>query len=112
MLLKNDTTIIRVLKSQDDRSLAIDCVKRTMPKWINASSLPDFVECTEADLYTQTGMPQDRQLAPEEQRIAQERYTMIAPVLPFIGNEQKRSQMIELVSEHQSKQTIRKYLCL
>ena len=112
MLLKNDTTILRVLKSQDDRSLVIDCVKRTMPKWIDTSSLSDFVECTEADLYAQTDMPQDRQLTPEEQRIAQERYTMIAPVLPFLGNEQKRSQMIDLMSEHQSKQTIRKYLCL
>ena len=112
MLLKNDTTILRVLKSQDDRSLVIDCVKQTMPKWIATSSLSDFVECTEADLYAQTDILQARQLTPEEQRIAQERYTMIAPVLPFIGNEIKRSQMIDLMSEHQSKQTIRKYLCL
>jgi hypothetical protein len=83
-----------------------------MPKWIDVSSLSDFGECTEADLYAQTDMPQDRQLTPEEQRIAQERYTTIAPVLPFIGNETKRSHVIDLLSEHQSKQTIRKYLCL
>lgn len=111
MLLKNESQIIRVLKTQGDRSLVIDCVKRTMPKWVDTSSLTDFVECTEEDLYTQTGNPQNRELTPKEQRTAQERYTMIAPVLPFIANEKKRSQMIDFLSEHQSKQTIRKYLC-
>ena len=33
-----------------------------------------FTECNEADLYAQTGMIQDRELTPDEQRIAQERY--------------------------------------
>ena len=112
MLLKNDAAIIRVLQTQGDRSLVIDCIKRTMPKWVNATFLSDFVECGESDLYDRTGMIQDRELTQEEQRIAQERFTMIAAVLPFIGNEPKRNEMIDLLSEHQSKQTIRKYLCL
>ena len=112
MLLSNETAIFRVLQTQDDRLLIIDCIKRTMPKWISAEETTSFVECTEDELYEQTGMIQDRQLSQEEQRIAQERFTIIAGVLPFIGNEQKRSHMIELLSEHQSKQTIRKYLCL
>ena len=112
MLLKNDTIIIRVLKTQDGRSLIIDCIKRTMPKWVDTTSLLDYAQCSEADLYTQTGMIQNRELTPNEQRTVQERYTMIAPVLPFIGNEQKRSQMVDLLAEHQSKQTIRKYVCL
>ena len=112
MLLKNNTIIIRVLKTQDGRSLIIDCIKRTMPKWVANTSLLVYAQCSEADLYTQTGMIQDRELIPDEQRIAQERYTMIAPILPFIGNDQKRSQMIDLLSQSNSKQTIRKYLCL
>lgn len=112
MLLKNDRTIIRVLKSKDDTYLVIDCIKRTMPKWIPNSSLSEFIECSEADLYNIVDFNLNRELNPNEQRIAHERYTMIAPVLPFIGNIQKRSQMIDLLSEHQSKQTIRKYLCL
>ena len=99
MLLKNNTTIIRVLKTQDGRSLIIDCIKRTMPKWVDSTSLSAYTECSEADLYIQMGMIQDRELTPDEQRIAQERYTMIAPILPFIGNDQKRSQMIDLLSQ-------------
>ena len=39
MLLKNDTAIIRVLKTQDGRSLVIDRIKRTMPKWVDSASL-------------------------------------------------------------------------
>lgn len=39
MLLKNNDTILRVLQSHDDKALVIDCVKRTMPKWV-----PFFIE--------------------------------------------------------------------
>ena len=112
MLLSKEDGMIRVLQTQGDRSLVIDCIKRTMPKWIDTVSLSNFVECSEADLYDRTGIIQNRELTQKEQRVAQERFTMIAAVLPFIGNEPKRNEMIDLLSEHQSKQTIRKYLCL
>ena len=112
MLLSNENRMIRVLQTQGDRSLVIDCIKRTMPRWIATADLATYTECSETDLYDRTGMIQDRQLTQEEQRIAQEHFTMIAAVLPFIGNEPKRNQMIDLLAEHQSKQTIRKYLCL
>ena len=103
MLLSNGDDMIRVLQIQGDRSLVIDCMKRTMPKWMYAASLSNFVECSEADLYDRTGMIQNRELTQEEQRIAQERFTMIAAVLPFIGNEPKRNEMIDLLSEHQRR---------
>ncbi len=111
MLLKNDNQIIRVLQTQDDQFLIIDCIKRTMPCWVDKSDLSNFVECSINELYEQTNMILDRKLTAEEQRIAQERFTMVAGALPFIGNEQKRSQMIDLLAEQCSKQTIRKYLC-
>ena len=94
MLLKNDTQIYRVLKSQADKSLIIDCIKRTMPKWVSTSTLSDFEECTEMFLYEATNYPNTRQLSLDAQRVAQERFTLIAGILPFIGDEQKRSQMI------------------
>ena len=112
MLLKNETTIIRVLKQKNSQSLIIDCIKRTMPQWVDSTSLLNFIECDESELYQQTGAIQSRILNSHEQRIAQERYTLIAGVLPFIGDERKRCMMINLISEHKSKQTIRKYLCL
>ena len=112
MLLKNDKEIIRVLKEQGDRVLIIDCIKRTMPKWVSQDAVSTYIPCSEEELYDQTGRIQNRLLTQQEQRIAQEHFTMIAGVLPFIGNEAKRNHMIELLSEQQSKQTIRKYLCL
>ena len=112
MLLSNENGMIRVLQTQGDRSLVIDCIKRTMPRWIATDDLAAFAECSEADLYERTGLIQDRQLTQEEQRIAQEHFTMIAAVLPFIGDEPRRNEMIDFLAENQSKQTIRKYLCL
>ena len=109
MLLKNDTTIIRILKSQGDKALVIDCIKRTMPKWVDDDSLSNFDDCGEAEMFERTDYQFGRELTPNEQRIAQERFTMISGILPFIGNEYKRSQMIDFLAEHQSKQTIRKY---
>ena len=112
MLLKNENQIIRVLKSQGNKALVIDCIKRTMPKWVDGHSLSNFDDCGEDEMFERTDYPFGRELTPKEERIAQERFTMIAGVLPYIGNEQKRSQMIDFLAEHQSKQTIRKYLCL
>ena len=112
MLLKNENQIIRVLKSHGDKALVIDCIKRTMPKWVDGDSLSNYDDCGEDEMYERTDYPFGRELTPKEERIAQERFTMIAGVLPYIGNEQKRSQMIDFLAEHQSKQTIRKYLCL
>jgi len=112
MLLKNENQIIRVLKSHGNKALVIDCIKRTMPKWVDGDSLSNYDDCGEDEMYERTGYPFGRELTPKEERIAQERFTMISGVLPFIGNEQKRSQMIDFLAEHQSKQTIRKYLCL
>ena len=110
MLLKNDTTIIRILKSQGDKALVIDCIKRTMPKWVDDDSLSNFDDCGEDEMFERTDYQFGRELTPNEQRIAQERFTMISGILPFIGNEYKRSQMIDFLAEHQSKQTIRKEL--
>ena len=112
MLLKSENQIIRVLKSYGDKALVIDCIKRTMPKWVDGDSLSNYDDCGEDEMYERTDYSFGRELTPKEERIAQERFTMISGVLPFIGNEQKRSQMIDFLAEHQSKQTIRKYLCL
>ena len=111
MLLKNENQIIRVLKSHGDKALVIDCIKRTMPKWVDGDSLSNYDDCGEDEMFERTDYPFGRELTPKEERIAQERFTMIAGVLPFIGNEQKRNQMMDMLSEHCSKQTLRKYLC-
>ena len=49
-LLKKEDSIIRVLEIKGDKALVIDCIKRTMPKWIGKDSIADYEQCTEKEL--------------------------------------------------------------
>ena len=51
MLLKNEKQILRVLMKRDEKSLVIDCIKRTMPQWVLADSLASYEGCSDAELY-------------------------------------------------------------
>lgn len=115
-LLKNTDSIIRILDQQDDNVLIIDCIKRAMPVWINKSNIQSFHQCSEEELLNETNIKiyDMDSLSPTERRTVHERFSLIANVLPFISDQQKRSKMIAIISEERkiSKQTIRFYLCL
>ena len=49
-LLKKDDNIIRVLEIKDDKALVIDCIKRTMPKWVEIDTLNNFAYLSENQL--------------------------------------------------------------
>lgn len=113
-LLRHDDRIIRVLTVDTD-VLTIDCLKRTMPQWMPAEDLQEWEPCDEIDLPSPDAPISDmEELTPEQRKVMHERYTLIAPVLPFIHKEAQRSAMIAQMAElnNVSKQTIRKYLCL
>lgn len=115
-LLQWNNTIIRILTIDDARVLVIDCVKRTMPQWINSDALTECNPCEKSKLEMQTEIELDdfENLNIQERRIAHERYTMIAGVLPFIADESLRSMIIDKIADEKkvSKQTVRRYLCL
>jgi putative transposase len=115
-LLKGGNNIIRVLKVKPDKILMIDCIKRTMPVWVESSALDSFSECTgevlnETTNFTVTAIDA---LDADQRKIMYDRYTLIAPILPFTADERMRSKIICSISkEHEvSKQTVRNYLCL
>lgn len=113
-LLRHDDRIIRVLAVDTD-VLTIDCLKRTMPQWMPASALCDWEPCDESVLSSpETPICSMEDLTAEQRKLMHERYTLIAPVLPFIHKEAQRSAMIAQMAElnNVSKQTIRKYLCV
>ena len=114
-LLRSGDTIIRVLEIQNNRILIIDCVKRTMPVWIEPAVLASYSECTSNDLFTVTGViPVDTDTLDADQRkVMYERYTMIAPILTLITDIKRRTQLIQSTAvEHDiSSQTVRNYLC-
>lgn len=115
LYVKGDV-IIRILAIKEDNALVIDCVRRAMPRWETISSFDEWQQCTEEILYrlVNVEMIEIDSLSPESRKKAYERYTMIAPILRLLPDEQKKYDMISAIatSEKISKQTIRKYLCL
>lgn len=115
-LLKKDETIIRVLDIQGESALIIDCIKRTMPKWVTTAALTDYVECSDLELLHDTDMVLVgmETLDADSRRFIHEHFTLIAGILPFIGDKKMRSHLIGIVSGQKgiSKRTIGNYLCL
>lgn len=111
-LIKTDNTIFRVLAVKD-KVLVIDCIKRTMPYWVDKLTGKTI---SEQDLQTETGviLPDIEELSPNLRRIAYERYTIISSAVAVIDDKPNRNSMIGYATEAYklSKQTIRKYLCL
>lgn len=115
-LLKFNDGIIRVLDIRDDKVLLIYCHNCSMPQWAEQSTLAEYRPCEESTLHEATGMipPCMDTLSSADKRIAHERYTLIAGILPFIGDSKLRSNVIGRIAadKHVSKQTLRKYLRL
>lgn len=115
LYLKNDS-VIRVLEERDGKILVIDCIRRIMPQWREIDSLNGWELCSQETLYTIANIevPELDSLCSASRKKAYERYTMIAPVLRLLPDEQKKCEMISVIaaSEKISKQTVRKYLCL
>lgn len=111
-----DDLIIRVLDVKEDRALMIDCIRRTMPQWKEVAFFVGWEKCSEEKLYeiADENLPELDSIYPESRKVAYERYTMIAPILHLLPDEQKKCEMISTIATNEkvSKQTIRKYLCL
>ena len=115
-VLKCEDALVRVLAIEGEQVLIINCVKPTMPQWISAISLKEWELCAEGEY----PIPDAWRLRPEEEimteqrKLMHERFTLIAPVLPFIHKDSMRSVIIQQVAKMNgvSKQTVRKYLCL
>jgi len=104
-LMKSGEKMIRVLEVQEDKVLIIDCIRKTMPVWVDITALESYITCTEEI--------SEASLTAEQKKIMQERYTIIAPVLAVLGDTKKRSMVIASIAETYgvSKQTVRKVLC-
>lgn len=115
-LYRNNNSMIRVLEIKNNAVLVIDCINKTMPQWIGVSFFEDWTKCADETLYEITGIElQDiKTVSPENFKVAHQRYTMIAPIVMVLTDQDKKNEMIELISTNEkiSKQTLRKYLCL
>lgn len=115
-LMKSGDKIFRILAVEKDEVLIIDCIHKSMPKWVEKNKVEDYEKCTEQELYATTGKIKNEydSLPPTSRRFVHEHFTLIAGILPFIGNSRMRCNMITNISVEKgvSKQTIRHYLWL
>ena len=109
-LLKNENGIYRILKIDGDRILAIDCKKRTMPRFYpseffdNAETVDNSIVMPPSDFDS---------LSQKERSLAQKRFSMIASVISVVDDVKRRNDMIKHSAAMfgVSKATIRNYLC-
>lgn len=114
-LIKKDGIIYRVLAVEEDSVLLIDCFKKTMPRWHGMDELNGYTNCTEEELLEVTGVVLDKEqeMKTKQRCRAYERFTVIAGILPFLGDDRMRSVIIRKTAEQNgiSVQTVRSYLC-
>lgn len=114
-LIRTEHSVYRILVIDGGRVLAIDCLKRNMPKWYPTENLNGkaITEQELADLSDVEIFDAD-DLDTATRKTVHDRYTIIAGVLPFLADEKMRSTVISRVAEEHEicKQTVRNYLCL
>lgn len=115
-LLQNDGVILRILDVTEDRILVIDCIKRSMPQWIDAATISQYQPATEDELQLQSQVElfDIDSLDADSKKTVHERFTMVAGVLPFVSDDKLRTHAVNRIAADRnvSKQTIRNYLCL
>lgn len=113
-IYKKEDSIYRVLAVEGSKSLVIDCIKASMPKWIE-ETFESFEEVSEDDFKAYIGICFENMenLSPKAKKTMYERYTLISGALAFVTDENMRSMVIDKLSKENeiSKKTIRRYLC-
>lgn len=104
--------IMRVLDEREGEILVIDCVKKTMPKWINHLDLAVDVEMSEEELREELGAGIPEKISTMSAREMQKRFSVIAGILPYVGEKKKRSLLIQDCAGQYgvSQNTVKNYL--
>lgn len=115
-LLSSNGLIYRVLDFNDNIVLVINCIKMTIPVWITSKELESFDEITQEDLLkvNNVQLPAFECLSIQDKKIAQDKYASIGSILPLIGEDEDRNEMISYLSKvfSISRKTIVRRLCL
>ena len=113
-LYTDGSNIYRILSVKAEECLVIDCIKNSMPLWKDKSYYSGYSLLSEEELYAlkQFNPVEEDMIDPERKRIMHERYTLIAPILPFLEDKNSRSHVIDIISAENSisKQSIRGFL--
>ena len=114
-LFKIDNTIYRVLAVDNSGIQIIDCIKRTMPRWVGIDFFVNAEQVSEEDLKEAAGINlvgYDNITQPQKQ-IIHGKYGSISLIIPFLHNDYERNKAIALCADKFSisKATIKSRLC-
>lgn len=109
-LIRFENYLLRILDVKEESVLVIDCEKKSMPKWMQISEVPEY-ETVPDTLSLHFDLDS---MDVKSRKFAHEHFVLIAPVLPFIGDKPMRDTVISRIAQESgySKQTVRSYLCL
>ena len=96
-VLRCGESIVRVLDIRENQVLIVTYPQKSVPLWINQEELIEYQTFKEREI--SSFPPEFEELSPDQRRIAYERYTLIAGILPFIGDERQRCTLIARISE-------------
>ncbi len=101
--------IFRVLAIADEEILVIDCIKKTMPVWMEIEKLNDFIEEKEIKQSGEADFDILEDYSPDVRKTIYQRYNIISAILPFVDNESMRSELIARMAEEHgiSKQSVK-----
>lgn len=116
-LMRKADSIIRILEISSDKMLIIDCLKKSMPKWVGLSFVESYTEITNAELLQSSDIViQDMDsFNAESKRFIHEHYTMIAGILPFVSEERERTRVIKRLQKKRmsvNAQSVIIYVCI
>lgn len=108
-LLKSGESLIRVLDIQDGKAFIVNCKNKTMPKWVDADSLINYITCSADEL---SPLSDINDLDLQSRKFAYEHFNLIAGALPFVTDKKRRGSIISQIAEDKNitKQTINNYL--
>ena len=115
-LFQSEGSIFRILSDQED-PLVIDCINRTMPVRLSAVEYDPLsvVSVSEDVLLEKAGRfdPVFENASPERRKVAFQRYSLIAGIIPSLTDKARYTACIDAVARDAglSKVTIRRYLC-
>ena len=110
-LYKYKDKTIRVLNEDNSKKiLVIDCYSSRMPYWINKTEIINLTPLAQEEIFRFNDYPA---VTSNENRIMHHRYTIIAPILPFIADTTLRTKLINEISiaNNITHMTVRTYLC-
>lgn len=111
-LVKVNDNYYRIISFNGNKILVIDCVKRTMPTWIDKIEAESVSE-ERLSVITNTTIEDIETLSPTRRNTAYKRFGLIAGLVSVIEDKQLYSKMLNEISiqNNISKDTLRNYLC-